>query len=86
MDEPVPQLFLNYGLSVKDFGFRPPRFAMMAHHLEESPWRWAFILLSLAGSGQWASFWIRRYAPEQCQGRCTAGGKCRKAKIQGCDV
>ena len=36
--------------------------ALMAYHLKESPWRWAFVLMSLAGLGTiGVIFWIRKY-------------------------
>ena len=44
------QLFLNYGL-VAAILVWAATVALMAYHLKESPWRWAFILLSLAGLG-----------------------------------
>ena len=44
------QLFLNYGL-VAAILVWAATVALMAYHLKESPWRWVFILLSLAGSG-----------------------------------
>ncbi len=43
------QLFLNYGL-VAAILVWAATVALMAYHLKESPWRWAFILLSLAGT------------------------------------
>ena len=55
------QLFLNYGL-VAAILVWAATVALMAYHLKESPWRWAFILLSLAGLGTIGIiFWIRRY-------------------------
>ena len=44
------RLFLNYGL-VAAILVWAATVALMAYHLKESPWRWAFILLSLAGLG-----------------------------------
>ena len=42
--------------------------ALMAYHLDESPWRWAFILLSLAGLGTiGVIFWIRTYVNKTAQ-------------------
>lgn len=36
--------------------------ALMAYHLEDSPWRWAFIALALGGLGTvWGIFGIRKY-------------------------
>ncbi|WHZ13863.1 MAG: hypothetical protein OJF52_000697 [Nitrospira sp.] len=55
------QLFLNYGL-VAAIVVWAATVALMAYHLKESPWRWAFVLLSLAGLGTvWAIFQIRKY-------------------------
>ncbi len=55
------QLFLNYGL-VAAILVWAATVAMMAYHLKESPWRWAFVLMSLAGLGTiGVIFWIRRY-------------------------
>ena len=55
------QLFLNYGL-VAAILVWAATVALMAYHLKESPWRWAFILLSLAGLGTIAViFGIRKY-------------------------
>jgi membrane protein implicated in regulation of membrane protease activity len=55
------QLFLNYGL-VAAILVWAATVALMAYHLKDSPWRWAFILLSLAGLGTvWAIFQIRKY-------------------------
>ncbi len=57
----LSQLFLNYGLALAILVWAAT-VAMMAYHLEASPWRWAFILLSLAGLGTvGVIFWIRRY-------------------------
>ena len=55
------QLFLNYGL-VAAILVWAATVALMAYHLKESPWRRAFILLSLAGLGTiGVIFWIRKY-------------------------
>ncbi len=55
------QLFLNYGL-VAAILVWAATVALMAYHLKESPWRWVFILLSLAGLGTiGVIFWIRKY-------------------------
>ena len=54
------QLFLNYGL-VAAILVWAATVAMMAYHLKESPWRWAFVLMSLAGLGTiGVIFWIRK--------------------------
>ena len=53
------QLFLNYGL-VAAILVWAATVALMAYHLKDSPWRWAFILLSLAGLGTiGVIFWIQ---------------------------
>ena len=55
------QLFLNYGL-VAAILVRAATLAMMVYHLKESPWRWAFVLMSLAGLGTiGVIFWIWKY-------------------------
>ncbi|HQY59123.1 MAG: hypothetical protein WBB60_06975 [Nitrospira sp.] len=55
------QLFLNYGL-VAAILVWAATVALMAYHLKESPWRWAFVLMSLAGLGTiGVIFWIRKY-------------------------
>ena len=55
------QLFLNYGL-VAAILVWSATVALMAYHLKESPWRWAFVLMSLAGLGTiGVIFWIRKY-------------------------
>ena len=55
------QLFLNYGL-VAAILVWAATVAMMAYHLKESPWRCAFVLMSLAGLGTiGVIFWIRKY-------------------------
>ena len=55
------QLFLNYGL-VAAILVWAATVAMMAYHLKESPWRWACVLMSLAGLGTiGVIFWIRKY-------------------------
>jgi len=55
------QLFLNYGLVAASLVWAAT-VAMMAYHLKESPWRWAFVLMSLAGLGTiGVIFWIRKY-------------------------
>lgn len=53
--------FLNYGL-VAAVVVWAAVVGMMAYRLEESPWRWAFVGLVLAGGLTVAGiFWIRRY-------------------------
>ena len=55
------QLFLNYGL-VAAILVWAATVALMAYHLKESHWRWAFVMMSLAGLGTiGVIFWIRRY-------------------------
>ncbi len=67
------QLFLNYGLVLAILVWAAT-VAMMAYHLEESPWRWAFILLSLAGIGTvGVIFWIRRYVKNSMKALQQAG-------------
>jgi hypothetical protein len=61
------QLFLHYGL-VAAILVWAATVALMAYHLHESPWRWAFVLLSLAGLGTiGVIFWIRRYVNHAAQ-------------------
>ena len=67
------QLFLNYGLVLAILVWAAT-VAMMAYHLEESPWRWAFILLSLAGIGTvGVIFLIRRYVKNSMKALQQAG-------------
>ncbi len=69
----LSQLFLNYGLALAILVWAAT-VALMAYHLEESPWRWAFILLSLAGLGTvGVIFWIRRYVKNSMQALQQAG-------------
>jgi hypothetical protein len=36
--------------------------ALMAYHLDDSPWRWAFAALAVGGLATvWGIGWIRRY-------------------------
>ncbi|MBA5871925.1 MAG: hypothetical protein GDA68_18305 [Nitrospira sp. CR2.1] len=67
------QLFLNYGLVLAILVWAAT-VALMAYHLHESPWRWAFILLSLAGLGTvGVIFWIRRYVKNSTKALQQAG-------------
>jgi hypothetical protein len=67
------QLFLNYGL-VAAILVWAATIALMAYHLKESPWRWAFVLLSLAGLGTVGIiFWIRKYVNRVSRARQEAG-------------
>jgi len=67
------QLFLHYGL-VAAILVWAATVALMAYHLHESPWRWAFVLLSLAGLGTiGVIFWIRRYVNNAAQSQERAG-------------
>lgn len=67
------QLFLNYGL-VAAILVWAATVALMAYHLKESPWRWAFILLSLAGLGTiGVIFWIRKYVNNAAKAQQQAG-------------
>lgn len=55
------RMFLNYGL-VAAVPVWAVVVAMMAYHLDESPWRWAFAALSVGGLVTVAGiFWIRKY-------------------------
>ena len=67
------QLFLNYGL-VAAILVWAATVAMMASHLKESPWRWAFVLMSLAGLGTiGVIFWIRKYVQRVCKAQQEVG-------------
>ena len=67
------QLFLNYGL-VAAILVWAATVAMMAYHLKESPWRWAFVLMSLAGLGTiGVVFWIRKYVQRVCKAQQEVG-------------
>lgn len=67
------RLFLHYGL-VAAILVWAATVALMAYHLHESPWRWAFVLLSLAGLGTiGVIFWIRRYVNNAAQSQERAG-------------
>ena len=58
---PLLRVFLNYGLVAAVLVWAAV-VAMMAYHLDESPWRWAFAALSVGGLVTVAAiFWIRRY-------------------------
>lgn len=61
------RFFLNYGLVLAVLVWAAT-VALMAYHLHESPWRWVFVLLSLAGLGTVGIiFWIRRYVHKSAQ-------------------
>ena len=67
------QLFLNYGL-VAAILVWAATVATMAYHLKESPWRWAFVLMSLAGLGTiGVIFWIRKYVQRVCKAQQEVG-------------
>ncbi|GMV50261.1 hypothetical protein FBQ96_06555 [Nitrospirales bacterium NOB] len=67
------QLFLNYGL-VAAILVWAATVALMAYHLKESPWRWAFVLLALAGLGTvWVIFQIRKYVKRVTKEQREAG-------------
>lgn len=54
------QLFLNYGLVAAVLVWAAV-VALMAYHLDESPWRWAFVALSAGGVLTVGGIlWIRR--------------------------
>ena len=66
-------LFLNYGLVAAVLVWAAT-VALMAYHLKDSPWRWAFILLSLAGLGTIGIiFWIRKYVNRVTRGQQEVG-------------
>jgi hypothetical protein len=55
------QYFMNYGLVAAVLVWAAV-VALMAYHLDESPWRWVFVALSLAGVATVAGiFRIRKY-------------------------
>lgn len=55
------QHFMNYGL-VAAVVVWAAVVALMAYHLDESPWRWVFVALSLGGVATVAGiFRIRKY-------------------------
>ncbi|MBX3237908.1 MAG: hypothetical protein KF814_17325 [Nitrospiraceae bacterium] len=57
----VVRFIMEYGL-VAAILMWAATVAMMAYHLRESPWRWAFILLSLVGLATvGVIFRIRKY-------------------------
>jgi len=61
------RFFLDYGLVLAILVWAAT-VALMAYHLDESPWRWAFILLSMAGLGTiGVIFWIRTYVNKTAQ-------------------
>ena len=67
------ELFLNYGL-VAAILVWAATVALMAYHLKESPWRWAFVLMSLAGLGTiGVIFWIRKYVQRVGKARQEVG-------------
>jgi len=56
--------FMNYGLVAAVLVWAGV-VGLMAYHLEESPWRWAFAGLSVGGLVTVAAiFWIRKYVDE----------------------
>jgi hypothetical protein len=67
------QLFLHYGL-VAAILVWAATVALMAYHLQDSPWRWAFMALSLAGLGTIGIiFWIRKYVNRVSRGQQEVG-------------
>jgi membrane protein YdbS with pleckstrin-like domain len=59
--ENMLRAFLNYGLVAAILVWAAV-VGMMAYHLNESPWRWAFAALSVGGLVTVAGiFWIRKY-------------------------
>ncbi len=62
------RLFMNYGLVAAILVWAAV-VGTMAYHLDESPWRWAFIALVFAGALTVAViFWIRRYVDTLTKG------------------
>jgi hypothetical protein len=67
------QLFLHYGLVAAIFVWAAT-VALMAYHLKESPWRWVFMVLSLAGLGTIGIiFGIRKYINRISRGQQEVG-------------
>ena len=67
------RFFLDYGLVLAILVWAAT-VALMAYHLDESPWRWAFVLLSLAGLGTiGVIFWIRQYVNKTAQAQQQVG-------------
>lgn len=61
------RLFMNYGL-VASILVWASVVGMMAYRLNESPWRWAFVVLVFVGFGTIAAiFWIRKYVDRQTE-------------------
>jgi F0F1-type ATP synthase assembly protein I len=58
---------MNYGL-VASILVWAAVVGMMAYRLNESPWRWAFVVLVFVGFGTIAGiFWIRKYVDRQTE-------------------
>jgi hypothetical protein len=63
------QWFMNYGLVMAILVWAAT-VALMAFHLKDSPWRWAFVLLSLGGVATVGLiFGIRRYVNSMAKSR-----------------
>ncbi len=61
------RLFMNYGL-VASILVWASVVGMMAYRLNESPWRWAFVVLVFGGFGTIAViFRIRKYVDRQTE-------------------
>jgi hypothetical protein len=55
------QWFLHYGLVASVLVWAVV-VGLMAYHLDDSPWRWAFAVLSIGGAATIGGiFWIRAY-------------------------
>ena len=59
--------FLHYGLAVSVLVWAGA-VGLMAYHLDDSPWRWAFAALSVGGVATiGAIIWIRKYIDRQSE-------------------
>jgi hypothetical protein len=57
----LPQWFLHYGLAASVLVWAGA-VGLMAYHLNDSPWRWAFAALSVGGVATIGGIlWIRGY-------------------------
>ena len=55
------EFFMNYGLIAAILVWAGA-VGLMAYHLTDSPWRWAFVALSIGGlATAGVILWIRRY-------------------------
>jgi hypothetical protein len=61
------QWFLHYGLAASVLVWAGA-VGLMAYHLNDSPWRWAFAALSVGGVATiGAIIWIRKYIDRQSE-------------------